>query len=61
MLMGLKERCSKALTPIEEAAIIALKVQARLPLDDVYIVLKDVIPHLTRSSLQRCLQRYGIS
>ena len=22
---------------------------------------KDVIPHLTRSSLHRCLQRYGIS
>lgn len=35
--------------------------QARLPLDDVYIALKDVIPHLTCSSLHRCLQRHGIS
>jgi IS30 family transposase len=32
-----------------------------LPLDDVYVALKDVIPHLTRSSLHRCLQRHGIS
>jgi hypothetical protein len=32
-----------------------------LPLDDVYIALKDVIPQLTRSSLHRCLQRHGIS
>jgi hypothetical protein len=39
----------------------ALRVQARLPLDDVYIVLKDVIPHLTRSSLHHCLQRHAIS
>jgi hypothetical protein len=40
---------------------VALRVQARLPLDDVYVALKDVIPHLTRSSLHRCLQRHGIS
>jgi transposase-like protein len=46
---------------MEEAAIVALRVQARLPLDDVYIALNDVIPHLTRSSLHRCLQRHGIS
>jgi transposase-like protein len=46
---------------MEEAAIVALRVQARLPLDDVYIALKDVIPQLTRSSLHRCLQRRGIS
>ncbi|CUW42937.1 transposase [Brucella vulpis] len=49
------------LAPVEEAAIVALRVQARLPLDDVYIALKDVIPHLTCSSLHRCLQRHGIS
>jgi transposase-like protein len=40
---------------------VALRVQARLPLDDVYIALKDAIPHLTRSSLHRSLQRHGIS
>jgi transposase InsO family protein len=59
--MGPKERHSSVLTAIEEAAVVALRVQARLPLDDVFVALKDVIPHLTRSSLHRCLQRHGIS
>jgi IS30 family transposase len=59
--MGPKERRSTILSPMEEAAIVALRVQARLPLDDVYIALKDMIPHLTRSNLHRCLQRHGIS
>lgn len=60
--MGPSERRSTAvLSPMEEAAIVALRVQARFPLDDVFIALKDIIPHLTRSSLHRCLQRYGIS
>ncbi len=53
--MGPRERRSTVLSLMEEAAIVALRVQARLPLDDVYIALKDVIPHLTRSSLHRCL------
>lgn len=61
MPMGPRERRSTVLSPMEEAAIVALRVQARLPLDDVYIALKDVIPHLSRSSLHRCLQRHGIS
>jgi hypothetical protein len=43
--MGPKVRRSTVQTLIEEAAIVALRVQARLPLDDVYIALKDVIPH----------------
>jgi hypothetical protein len=46
---------------MEEAVIVALRVQARLPLDDVFVALKDVITRLTHSSLQRCLQRLGIS
>lgn len=61
MPMGPKERRSTVLSPIEEAAIVALRVRARLPLDNLYIALKEVIPHLTRSSLHRCLQRHGIS
>jgi transposase-like protein len=59
--MGPKERRSTVLAPMEEAAIVALRVHARLPLDDVFVALKDVIPTLTRSSLHRCLQRHGIS
>lgn len=61
MPMGPKERRSTVLSPMEEAAIVALRVQARLPLDDVFTALKDVIPQLTRSSLHPCLQRHGIS
>lgn len=40
--MGPKERCTTTLTAIGEAAIVALRVQARLPLDDVLIALKDL-------------------
>ena len=32
-----------------------------LPLDDCLYALQPIIPHLTRSSLHRCLQRNGIS
>ena len=55
--MAPKERKRTILSVLEEAAIVSLKVQARLPLDDVYIALKDVIPHLSRSSLHRFLHR----
>lgn len=33
--MGPKERRSTVLSPMEEAAIVTMRVQARLPLDDV--------------------------
>lgn len=59
--MGPKKPRGTVLSPMEEAAIVAPRVQTRLPLDDVYIALKNVIPHLTRSALHRCLQRHGIS
>jgi hypothetical protein len=32
-----------------------------LPLDDCLYALQPTIPHLTRSSLHRCLTRHGIS
>jgi len=32
-----------------------------LPLDDCLYTLQATIPHVTRSSLHRCLQRHGIS
>jgi len=32
-----------------------------LPLDDCLYALQATIPHLTRSSLHRCLQRHGVS
>lgn len=59
--MGPKEPRSTVLSPLEEAAIVALRMQARLPLDDVFLAFKEAIPHLRRSSLHRCLQRHGLS
>lgn len=44
-----------------EAIIIAFRRHMLLPLDDCLYALQATIPHLTRSSLHRCLQRRGIS
>ena len=45
----------------EEAIIVAFRQHTLLPLDDCLYALQATIPHLTRSSLHRCLQRHGIS
>ena len=39
----------------------AFRKHTLLPLDDCLYSLQATIPHLTRSSLHRCLQRHGIS
>jgi transposase InsO family protein len=49
------------LTRAEEAVIVAFRRHTLLPLDDCLYALQATIPHLTRSSLHRCLQRHGIS
>jgi hypothetical protein len=59
--MGPSERKSSVLTPLEEAAIVAFRVQTRLPLDDVFCALKPSIPALTRSTLHRCLRDATVS
>jgi transposase InsO family protein len=59
--MGPKEVRSTVLSPEEEAMIVAFRKHALLPLDDCLYALQASIPHLTRSSLHRCLQRHGIS
>ena len=59
--MGPKEVRSTVLTPEEEAIIVAFRRYTLLPLDDCLYALQATIPHLTRSSLHRCLQRHGIS
>ena len=41
--------------------IAAFRRHTLLPLDDCLYALQSTIPHLTRSSLHRCLQRHGIS
>jgi transposase InsO family protein len=52
---------STVLSDGEEAAIVAFRRHTLLPLDDCLYALQPTIPHLTRSSLHRCLQRHGIS
>jgi transposase InsO family protein len=58
---GPKEPRSTVLTIEEEAVIVAFRRHTLLPLDDCLYALQPTIPHLTRSSLHRCLQRHGIS
>jgi transposase InsO family protein len=57
---GPKEPRSTVLSLEDEAVIVAFRRHALLPLDDCLYVLQATIPHLTRSSLHRCLQRHGI-
>lgn len=52
---------STVLSNDEEAMIVAFRRHTLLPLDDCLYALQPSIPHLTRSSLHRCLQRHGIS
>ena len=58
---GPKEPKSTVLTIEEEAVVVAFRKHTLLPLDDCLYSLQATIPHLTRSSPHRCLQRYGIS
>ncbi len=58
---GPKAPASTVLSIEEEAVIIAFRRHTLLPLDDCLYSLQPTIPHLTRSSLHRCLQRHGIS
>lgn len=51
---------STVLSVEEEAVIVAFRRYTLLPLDDCLYALQPTIPHLTRSSLHRCLQRHGI-
>jgi transposase InsO family protein len=48
------------LTGDEEAIIVAFRRHTLLPLDDCLYALQATIPHQTRSSLHRGLQRHGI-
>ena len=58
---GPHEPKSTVLSVEDEAVIVAFRRHTLLPLDDCLYALQPTIPHLTRSSLHRCLQRHGIS
>ena len=59
--MGPKAARSTVLSPEEEAVCVAFRRHTLLPLDDCLYALQAMIPHLSRSSLHRLLQRHGIS
>src|ERR1700744_1849040 len=59
--MGPRTPSSTVLYSEEEAIIVAFRKPTLLPLDDCLYALQTTIPHLTRSSLHRCLKRHGIS
>src|SRR5215213_9819844 len=59
--MGPKQPRSTVLSIDEEAVIVAFRRHTLLPLDDCLSARQPTIPHLTRSSLPRCLQRHGIA
>jgi transposase-like protein len=57
---GPRDPRSTVLSVDDEAIVVAFRRHTRLPLDDCLYALQATIPHLTRSSLHRCLQRHGI-
>ena len=59
--MGPKKIKSTVLSSAEEEAIVAFRRLTQLPLDDVLYSLQETMPHLSRSSLHRCLKRHGCS
>jgi hypothetical protein len=58
---GPKQPRSTVLSAEEEAVVVAFRRHILSPLDDCLYALQPPVPHLTRSSLHRCLQRHGIS
>ena len=64
---GPKDAKSTVLSLEEESIIVAFRQHTLLPLDDCLYALmhcrdgQPTIPHLSRSSLHRCLARHGIS
>ena len=49
------------LSDTEQQIICEFRRVTKLPLDDVYIALKEKISNLTRSNLYRCLKRHGLN
>ena len=52
---------NRKLSDEEQGIIVRFREHTLLPLDDCLYALQARIPHLTRSSLHRCLQRHGVS
>ena len=50
------------LTPAQEAVVVELRKTLLLPLDDLLVVVREFInSKVSRSGLDRCLRRHGVS
>jgi len=50
------------LTPAQEARVVEIRRSLLLPLDDLLCVIREFInPAVSRSGLDRCLRRHGVS
>ena len=58
---GPKRGQLRKLTAEEVGIIVQFREHTLLPLDDCLYALQAQIPHLSRSTLHRCLQRHGVS
>jgi transposase-like protein len=56
-----RKKSQSILTDLEELIICKFRETTRLPLDDCFIALKDIIPNLERGNLYRCLKRNGLN
>ena len=55
-------RLQTTLTPAQEAVAVALRRTLLLPLDDLLSVVREFLnPNVSRSGLDRCLRRHGVS
>jgi len=58
---GPKQPVPTVLSAVEEALVVVFRKHTRLPLNACLAHLKPTIPALSRSTLHRCLKRYGVS
>ena len=50
------------LNPLEEQVVVEIRRTLLLPLDDLLVITREFInPHVSRSGLDRCLRRHGVS
>lgn len=55
-------RLQTTLTPAQEAVAVSLRQTLLLPLDDLLAVVREFLnPNVSRSGLDRCLRRHGVS
>lgn len=52
---------SRSLTKDQEAIAVAVRKHTKLSIEDCFYVLKEIIPHLSSSSLYRCYKRHNIN